>query len=325
VAKGKPTVATAASLARYPPGRDPRDRLINNLQRRVIPGLDGIRGIAALSVVMFHGISEHFLGGQAVEMFFLLSGLLITWLLLTEERRTGAISLRAFYWRRAFRLLPAIMALIGWELTINRPRVSYQSTLAVACYYANYYSALGGHLDGLIHTWSLAVEEHFYLIWPAIFVFTANRTRLMKLLLAAILVSAAYRVVIARILTPTYAFNATEANATALILGCAIALLIWNTREKIPLGLFHPLLAPLSLLAIVCLAQLPKETQYIWLVRYTHLADPPLSWAAIPAAAVLLATISHYVVERPAQSAGRMLLARMNFSGGILIARVSPN
>src|SRR5215831_9649714 len=65
-------------------GLDPRDRLIQNLQRRVIPGLDGIRGIAALSVVMFHGVSGRFPGAHAVNMFFVLSGMLITWLLLSE-------------------------------------------------------------------------------------------------------------------------------------------------------------------------------------------------------------------------------------------------
>src|SRR5438045_7133904 len=97
-------------------GRDPRDRLIENLQRRVIPGLDGIRGIAALSVVMFHGVSGRFPGAHAVNMFFVLSGMLITWLLLNEEDRDGKVNLRAFYWRRAFRLFPAVGGLILWEL-----------------------------------------------------------------------------------------------------------------------------------------------------------------------------------------------------------------
>jgi len=257
-------MGTAAASAIRPPSPDPRDRLVNNLQRRVIPGLDGIRGLSALSVVMFHGISERFPGGQAVQMFFVLSGMLITWLLLTEERRTGTVSLRAFYWRRAFRLFPAIVALLGWEFLINKPRVSHQSILAVACYYANYYSALGGRLDGLIHTWSLAVEEHFYLIWPTIFVFIPNRTKLVKVLLVAALLSAVDRAVTGRFLSPVYAFNATESNAAALLLGCAVTLLIWSSRRKIPLAVFHPLLTPLSLLAVVGLAQVPKDYAYAW-------------------------------------------------------------
>ncbi len=300
-------------------------------------------------------------------MFFVLSGMLITWLLLVEDNRTGRVNLRAFYWRRAFRLLPATMALIGWELVMNRPRVSHQSILAVAFYYANYYSAFGGQLGGLIHTWSLAVEEHFYLIWPAVFVAAANRSRLMKLLWVVALLSAVYRVAIARVLSSTYAFNATESNAGALILGCAIALLIWNSREKIPLALFHPLLTPLSLLVVVSLAQLPTDTRNtwaamgvpfeaiillhaityewrilenpvahflgrisygiylwqfvaIWLVRYLHLGDPRLSWVTMPAAAVLLAGVSYYLVERPAQWLGRRLLTRMTFSGSVPMA-----
>jgi len=354
-------MGTAAASAIHPPRPDPRDRLVKNLQRRVIPGLDGIRGIAALSVVMFHGISERFPGGQAVQMFFVLSGMLITWLLLTEERHTGTVSLRAFYWRRAFRLFPAVVALLGWEFVIDRPRVSHQSILAVACYYANYYSAFGGQLGSLIHTWSLAVEEHFYLIWPPIFVFITNRSRLIKVLLAAALLSAADRALTGRFLSPVYSLNATEPNASGLLLGCAITLLIWSSRRKIPLSIFHPALALLSLLAIVGLAQVPKESAYawtalgvpfeaiillhaityewrvlenrlarflgrvsygiyiwqfvaIWLVHFLHLAGVYLRWIAMPGAAVLLAAISHYAIERPAQSFGRMLFARMAFS-----------
>jgi peptidoglycan/LPS O-acetylase OafA/YrhL len=341
------------------PGWDPQDRLLENLQRRVIPGLDGIRGIAALCVVMFHGISERFPGAQAVNMFFVLSGMLITWLLLAEERRDGAVNLRAFYCRRAFRLLPPVFALIAWELVINRPRVSHQSLLAVAFYCANYYTALGGQLGALTHTWSLAVEEHFYLIWPAVFLFTANRARLTKWLLALAFLSAFARVIIANFVSSHYALSSTETNATALLVGCAIALVIARSPYKIPRALFHPLMAPLSLVALVCLAQVPKNIQYvwaclgvpleaiillnaiahewrilenpvahflgrisygvylwqfvaIWMVQFAHLAGGPVGWIAIPAASILLATVSHYVLERPAQSAGRMVLARIN-------------
>jgi peptidoglycan/LPS O-acetylase OafA/YrhL len=319
--------------------------------------LDGIRGIAALTVVMFHGISERFPGGQAVEMFFVLSGFLITWLLLSEERRTGTVALRSFYARRAFRLFPAIIALLAWELVVDRPHVSHQSIAAVACYVANYYSAFGGQLGPLTHTWSLAVEEHFYLVWPAVLVFTTNRNRLLKCVLAAALVSVVDRFVTAVWVSAKYPLNATDANASALLCGCAMALLIWTSRRAIPAALFHPVIATLALGGSAVLGQLPK-TQYvwailgvplhaiillqavtygwrilenraayflgrvsygvyvwqfvaIWLVRHMHLETGPVSWIAIPAAAVLFAAISHYAIERPAQSVGRRLLARL--------------
>lgn len=70
-----------------------RERLLANLNRRNIPGLDGLRGIAALSVVAFHDWSQRFPGRMAVQLFFVISGLLITWLLLQEEDRHGAYSI----------------------------------------------------------------------------------------------------------------------------------------------------------------------------------------------------------------------------------------
>src|SRR5271155_1293817 len=94
---------------------DPRQRLLANLRRRHIPGLDGIRGIAALSVVAHHCTSYVFPGRLAVQLFFVISGLLITWLLLDEQQRSVTVDRKAFYWRRAFRLFPALFVLLAWE------------------------------------------------------------------------------------------------------------------------------------------------------------------------------------------------------------------
>jgi peptidoglycan/LPS O-acetylase OafA/YrhL len=155
---------------------DPRLRLQENMRRRTIPGIDGIRGISALTVVALHGTSSHFPGRQAVQMFFVLSGLLVTWLLLAEEKRNGTVSLSGFYWRRAFRLFPPLIALLVWEMATDLPHVSSAAVLAAALYYANYFAAAGGDLLGLLHTWSLSVKNisTLYGRWPSFCCAIAN-------------------------------------------------------------------------------------------------------------------------------------------------------
>ena len=243
---------------------DTRVRLRDNLLRRAIPGLDGIRGIAALSVVFFHAVSEHFPGRHAVQVFFVLSGLLITWLLLNTEQRTGRVELKVFYYRRALRLLPALLALLAWELLVGIPQASRRSILAAFLYVANYFFAVHGDVGGLAHTWSLAVEEHFYLIWPAVFVFAANRARMIRPLLIVAGLGAIYRFTVATLWSADYAGVATESNLTGLLLGCALALLIWHAPERLPRLVLHPLMAPLSIAVIIALAQTTARMQFAW-------------------------------------------------------------
>lgn len=106
--------------------------LLANLRRRTIPGLDGIRGISALCVVAYHGWTERFPGTLAVQTFFVISGLLITWLLLQEEEQKGLVNRRAFYVRRAFRLLPALFLLLVWEAFTDFPHVPRAAIIASA-------------------------------------------------------------------------------------------------------------------------------------------------------------------------------------------------
>ena len=136
--------------------------------------LDGLRGVAILAVVAFHLRLIHggFLG---VDLFFVLSGFLITSLLLEERRARGTIRLGRFYRRRAVRLLPALFVMLGGVLVhaaVTRPegiKNVKREAMAVACFAANMQDRLHRvPMCELGFTWSLAVEEQFYLVWPAV-------------------------------------------------------------------------------------------------------------------------------------------------------------
>jgi peptidoglycan/LPS O-acetylase OafA/YrhL len=141
------------------------------------PALDGLRGVAVLVVV-----SGHFFAWPnahlGVEIFFVLSGFLITVLLLQERADTGRISLRSFYRRRALRLIPALLVALTGFLALSAAltlagadvppmKAALAGAAYSALYIANLVQAFGHPLPpGLLHTWSLAIEEQFYIVWP---------------------------------------------------------------------------------------------------------------------------------------------------------------
>jgi peptidoglycan/LPS O-acetylase OafA/YrhL len=164
------------------------------MDRRVIPALDGVRGLAAFIVVFYHLHLRHLRwwpdGSFGVLIFFVLSGFLITWLLLREADESGGVSLRAFYMRRSLRIFPAFYGC--WTLyvvtcVLMRIAVPRGSTWSAFFYLGDYYFPFHENDTFLGFTWSLAVEEQFYLIWPFIFrAFMDRRATLAKWLLAAI-------------------------------------------------------------------------------------------------------------------------------------------
>jgi peptidoglycan/LPS O-acetylase OafA/YrhL len=169
------------------------------------PALDGVRGVAILGVLFSHfGLLPG--GAFGVDAFFVLSGFLITSLLLGEWQATGTISLRLFYTRRALRLFPALGALLVIVLDVglmatfvggqsfHQLQALWQGIGFGAFYAANIAKAAGLNLASLTHLWSLAEEEQFYLLWP-IALLTCLRRRIgpsrlcLLLTLAALLVA----------------------------------------------------------------------------------------------------------------------------------------
>lgn len=154
------------------------------------PEIDGLRAVAVLSVVLFHAGFSMFSGGfVGVDIFFVISGYLITRLLVAESHRHGRVNFANFYLRRARRLLPAMLFVLSfttvvaiWLLSPLRLE-SYGASLihAVLSFPNIYFYAEADYFDSasklkpLLHTWSLGVEEQFYYVWPVLLAFLALR------------------------------------------------------------------------------------------------------------------------------------------------------
>ncbi|WP_041297971.1 acyltransferase family protein [Ilumatobacter coccineus] len=160
--------------------RRARDRQISQVP--YLPGLDGLRAVAVVAVMIYHANSDWLLGGYiGVEVFFVISGYLITLLLIAEHERTGAIDLKSFWIRRFRRLLPALflmmLLLSVWVSLFERDALGKLrgDVIAGASYFSNWYQifigagySAGNDFAPLRHLWSLAVEEQFYVVWPII-------------------------------------------------------------------------------------------------------------------------------------------------------------
>jgi peptidoglycan/LPS O-acetylase OafA/YrhL len=149
-----------------------------------VPGLDGIRAIAVIAVFLYHGQWLGFRGGfVGVDVFFTLSGFLITRLLIDEHHRRGGVSLKNFYIRRALRLLPALFGLVAgvWiaAAILDVPRIEdrlVSRSLWAMSYVANWRDVVTGTHGGVFsHLWSLSVEEQFYVLWPVVVVVLLRR------------------------------------------------------------------------------------------------------------------------------------------------------
>jgi peptidoglycan/LPS O-acetylase OafA/YrhL len=210
------------------------------------PALDGLRALAIILVLVYHaGISESIVRGGflGVEIFFVLSGFLITTLLLEERRSAGTVSLSAFYARRALRLFPALFVMLAIVVAYtevfgpaSRLASVRQEALAAAFYYDDWYRAFAlGPSTLLGHTWSLSVEEQFYVVWPLAMLLVLRFGRGLRgalaLALAGTLASAVYRAA-AWDGEPTLirVFTGADTRADALLIGCALAILVHSGR-----------------------------------------------------------------------------------------------
>jgi len=203
--------------------------LAAGLAKSHLPSLDGLRAIAALLVVFYHYGIESCPGGLGVLAFFVLSGFLITWLLLKEEERFGAISLRRFYMRRSLRIFPAFYTywlLLSAALLLFHKRYLVAQALASFFYVNNYYQAIQGDPNtGFSHTWSLGIEEQFYLLWPLAFLVLKRNHHRLRFLSAGILAVMLYREALVFLVhrDQGYIYEAFDTRADQLLIGCLLA------------------------------------------------------------------------------------------------------
>lgn len=216
--------------------------------------LDGLRAIAILGVFVHH--IQHLIykggpifgwlflpfGSLGVDIFFVLSGFLITSLLLEEYQSSETINLKHFYIRRALRLLPALLILLAFTilfaiLVLPKEEARWTMDLSVIAlfYGTNWVFAMGGPgSDWLGHLWSLAVEEQFYLVWPVALLILL-RLRIAKqsiALLTLILVGGicVYRVcMVSPMVAPTRIYAGTDTRADSILIGCLVAMAVsWH-------------------------------------------------------------------------------------------------
>jgi peptidoglycan/LPS O-acetylase OafA/YrhL len=208
-----------------------------------MPALDGLRGAAVAAVVLFHG--DHLAGGYlGVDLFFVLSGFLITSLLLAETAATGTVALGGFWARRARRLLPALAGMLvgvaAYAVVFAQPSELGQirgDALATLGYVANWravlarqdYWSLFRSPSPLQHTWSLAIEEQFYVVWPIVVLALAAWRRhaaAKAVLVTSLVLAAASTTLMAVLYAPSdvsRVYYGTDTRGAAILLGAALA------------------------------------------------------------------------------------------------------
>jgi peptidoglycan/LPS O-acetylase OafA/YrhL len=220
--------------------------------KRYVPQLDGVRAVAITLVVIYH--LGHLRGGWlGVDVFFVLSGYLITSILLAEERPPGNV--RSFWGRRARRLLPAVLVLLvalsvyAWAAGPGLVPAQLRSPAEATLFYvANWQQIAAGHsyfaqfmsVSPLQQTWSLAIEEQYYLVWPLVIagtLFLVRRRRewrgaLLGITVALAVASAIWMGIAAHDLGSNRAYLGTDTRAWELLLGAAVAM-IWPPAAQV--------------------------------------------------------------------------------------------
>jgi len=248
------------------------------LSGRHLPALDGLRAIAVFTVIVYHFGIDSVPGDLGVSAFFVLSGFLITWLLLKEQAGSGTISLGQFYARRTLRIFPAYYVFLLVSLAIDSTRHSPWPkglTLAGLFYFVNYFNALHGHPSTTIaHAWSLAIEEQFYLLWPLalLLLLQGGRKRAIAGLLAAITLVLTWRsfLYLEVNIGSAYVYNAFDTRFDNLAVGCLLALAVdqrwFRTSEAL---LTRSSALPIVTLVLLLLSRSLTSPSYHYSLGYT--------------------------------------------------------
>ncbi len=264
-----------------------------SLRRQHLPGLDGVRALAVLSVLVYHlGYGWAQGGFLGVDLFFVLSGFLITTLLLEEKIEDGRVSLTAFWGRRARRLLPALFVMIAAVVSFPAIITHLGHPGAIAgidltelrgfavssfFYVANWYAIISSHSyfaqfaapSPLAHTWSLAIEEQFYLVWPLVIVAITSfakgslRRRGVAVCVALAVLSSGTMAVLYHGNAPditNYVYNATFTRLFDLAVGAALAFLVVRRDVSALWSKWSTLVGAAALVALLAAMSLAGES-----------------------------------------------------------------
>jgi peptidoglycan/LPS O-acetylase OafA/YrhL len=299
-----------------------------------MPSLDGVRAVAVFGVMVFHGGLSFLPGGFfGVDAFFVLSGFLITSLLVTEWLGKREIALRAFWARRARRLLPALVLLIVAVATFARFAVApgtYSGlrldSLATFFYVANWHFIVSGQNyfvatgapSPLLHTWTLSIEEQFYIVWPLVVLGVVRCSRTLKPLLVVAVAGAVASAVEMAVLfhpqtDPTRVYFGTDTHAQCLLVGAALAVAIamWRRRgvEVVTSRRAQRVLALVGLVGVGCCA---------WAWGRLAYTNPFVFRGGILLVALAVGAVIASVVLSPSGIVARALaLAPLRFLGRI--------
>jgi len=247
-----------------------------------IHGLDGMRAFAVLIVIIAHmGITSIIPGGFGVTVFFFISGFLITRLLLAEREKNGTVNLNNFYIRRFLRLLPALFLMMATSalimIAMSDPPL-LREAIAGFSYFMNYNNiALG--FQGIDqtspwgHLWSLAVEEHFYLLFPLLIVsFGRNIPKVIRICITLCAFALIWRIIsfYATDFPRDYNYFATETRIDSILFGCLLSLMLHfkpqgNWKDKLT-GWFPTLSAAFILLSCF----IAKDEGFRQMLRYSY-------------------------------------------------------
>jgi peptidoglycan/LPS O-acetylase OafA/YrhL/lysophospholipase L1-like esterase len=282
-----------------------------------LPGIDALRAIAVLAVFLYHAGVGWMPGGfLGVDVFFAISGYLITSLLLSERRRTGRVRLGPFWVRRARRLLPAVGVMIAVTMIVaaivepERMIALRGDALSSLAYVANWHFVLAHESyfeqfqrpSLFRHLWSLSVEEQFYLLWPLAFaagMSLLGRRKLLVGVLAGALASLALTWILFNPADASRVYYGTDTHAVGLLIGVALALVWspWQLRRATPGRWCGPILDVVGVLALSYLV-----------LSFLHVHDYDLAlfhggylWIALASAATVA------VLAHPAARLGGLL------------------
>ncbi|HEY2154431.1 MAG TPA: acyltransferase, partial [Isosphaeraceae bacterium] len=292
-----------------------------------IPSLDGLRAVSILLVLWTHFVPTIVDRGSAfwirtaretqigVDVFFVISGFLITLLLLRESDRTGSISLRGFFARRALRLLPAFAAYLGFVgvyAGLGYARVNATDWVMATTYTTDFVALLGRGAPWVFaHLWSLAVEEHFYVVWPIALV-ALGRRRAVTALMITLALSPAMRVFLwAEFPWPVMCGLLkfiTLARLDPVAAGCLLAYVV---QDPASLSFRRPS-GRADVVRWVAAAVLVGSAVGLTAAGFFEVAIRATIKAGV------IASLVHYAVTRPASLSGRLLNSRPMTALGLL-------